>query len=339
MKTMKVLVPLFLSLLGCNEQGTSSVATVKGTPVKVVPFGEQTQNASLEYSGTLQENRVTPISFAVPGRVIELFVNDGDTVQQGQLLAVLDSTSLHETYLANVAKQAQAQDAYKRLKPMYDNGSVTAVKFVEVETGLAQANSLVQISQKNLQEARLIAPVKGIVVKKNLEVGQNVSPNLAVFSLLDPQYLDAVFAVPETEILNIHNGSSILITLPGNSSQSFAAKVTEIAIQANEFSRSYPVRVRIDNRKGMLRMGMACHGQIELPTSSSVYTLPLQAVLEKGDGTRYVYIVKNGQSLERKVQVDGFLGSELRIQSGVSIGDLIVVEGMHGITHGSKVTY
>lgn len=337
--TLISLLSLPLLFAGCKDGPNTLPPPPPDPKVAVALFGQNQQQATFEYSGTIQEHKTTSISFSVPGQAVQVLVDEGDTVRQGQLLAILDSTSQQETYQGNLAKLTQAQDAYNRLKPMYEQGAVSEVKFVEVQTGLAQATAMTNLAKKNLQDTKLVSPVQGIIIRKSLEMGQNVTPNTPVFTVIDPFYLDAVFAVPETEILHLHKGTPVQVSLPGHGQKASEAFVTEIAIKANEFSRSFPVRVRLKNQEGQLRLGMACHGQVKAPQSESTATLPLHAVLEKGDGSRYVFVVEQGKAQERPIQVIGFLGKELQIASGVNAGDLVVVQGMHRISHGTKVVF
>ncbi|HSQ42790.1 MAG TPA: efflux RND transporter periplasmic adaptor subunit, partial [Fibrobacteraceae bacterium] len=241
------------ALFSCQEEKNTEPVTSTIVPqVRVIEFGKDQAETVLEFSGTLQENCLVPIAFQVSGRVISLAVDNGDTLKSGAFIAALDSASLLDAYLANKAKLVQAQDAYDRLKPMHDSGAIPQVKFVEVETGLAQAQALTSLARKNLDDARLLAPVGGIVVQKSLEVGQSVMPGVPVLSLVDPRYIDAVFPVPETDILRVRHGRSMRVTLPGGG-EPLNGLISEVAIQADPVSRSYPIHVRLDNRKGLLR--------------------------------------------------------------------------------------
>lgn len=330
-----------LGVLGCDNAAASNnskAAGHLGIPVKIQEYGKEQGEAVLEFSGTLQENRMVPIAFQVGGRAQSVHVQDGDTIGAGQLIATLDSASLQNAYRLSEAKLIQALDAHKRMQPLHDSGAVPEVKWVEMETGLAQAQAMASLARKDLDDTRLLAPVGGIVVHRDLEVGQSVMPGVPVLSLVDPHYLDAVFTVAETEVLYLRKGQTMRISLPGNGAEGLVGQVTEVGIQADMFSRNYPVRVRLDNKAGMLRLGMACHGVLELPGSAAAQmVLPVQAVLERPDGTRYVYVVQDGKAVARAVRLGGFLGKGLRVLEGLSPGDQVVVEGAHGLTNGLAV--
>jgi len=337
---LMVFAPI-MGLMGCQEAKalpTADEMAKSSVSVKVMAFGEQAQTPRLEFSGTLQAYRSTPIAFSVNGLVLSVSVKDGDTVQAGQLLAVLDSTSLVDAYQVSAAKLLQAEDAFNRMKPLRDSGAVSAVKWVEMETGLSQAKAMASLARKNVDDSRLKAPVRGIVVNKKLEVGQNVLPGLTVLELLDARYLDAVFAVGEAEVLEVQVGMPMVITMP--SGLELQGRITEVSVQPDPISRTYGVRVRLNNQDGRLRLGMACHGSLELVAKvGKEAILPVQAVLEKSDGTRYVYVVRAGQAHAKEVKLGGFLGRGLRVLEGLDPKDLVVVEGVHGLSEGLRVKY
>lgn len=327
-----------LGLFACQEDIARKSTRETAIPVHTLEFGKDLGQSTLEFSGTLQENRSVPIAFQVSGRIIAVSVQEGDTLREGQSIASVDSTSFLDAYQLNQAKLRQAKDAYQRMKPMHDSGSVTEVKWVELETGVAQAEAMANLARKNLEDSRLAAPVSGIVIHKKLEIGQIVTPGIPVLSLVDSRFVDAVFAVPETEVLYLHPGMPMQISTPGAADDILRGVISEVAIQADQVSRNYAVRVRLDNSKGRLRMGMACHGEVQYgKQNKNQAILPVQAVLETPEGNRYVYVVRNNKAIRQDIQVGGFLGKGLRVVSGLSPGERVIIEGVHGLTNGTAV--
>ncbi len=333
---------LALSLLiGCESSDeTNKMRSDKAPPtVRVIRFGDEQQDPQLSFTGTIQENRLVPIAFQVGGRTTAVQVENGDTVGAGQILAKLDTASLADAWRMAHAKFVQAEDAYNRMKPLHDSGATTEVQWVEMTANRAQAEAMASLSRRNLEDAVLRAPVGGIVIHRNLEVGQTVAPGQPVLGLVDARYLDAVFAVAETEIGKIRPGAAVNVSFPDNDQEALPGKVGSIAVSADAVSRSYEVRVRLSNPQGLLRMGMACQGVIALDAadSDSRWVLPLQAVLENADGSRYVYVLENSTVKQRTIDVAGFLGKGLRVRKGLQPGDLVVSEGVHGLSEGITV--
>ena len=137
------------------------------------------------YSGTVEEQNGTPLSFSVAGTVQAVHVRLGQRVAAGQLIATLDDASLRNSHAAAQAALKQAEDAYRRMKELHDKGSLPDIKWVEVQSQVEQARSVEQIAAKNLRDCRLYAPYDGVIAAKNVEVGQNVVPGLSGLSAGD----------------------------------------------------------------------------------------------------------------------------------------------------------
>lgn len=341
LRALPIFLIALLLLVGCESSDEVQQASSGKAPpsVRVVRFGDVQQDPQLNFTGTIQENRLVPIAFQVGGRITAVHVENGDTIGAGQIIARLDTASLADAWRMAHAKHVQAQDAYDRMKPLHDSGAVTEVQWVEMTANLAQAEAMASLSKRNLDDALLRAPVAGIVIHRNLEEGQTVAPGQPVLGLVDARYLDAVFAVAETEIGKIRPGAAVNVSFPDNEQGTLSGKVGSIAVSADAVSRSYEVRVRLSNPKGVLRMGMACQGVIALDADDrdSRWVLPLQAVLEKSDGSRYVYVLENSTVKQRSIEVAGFLGKGLRVRNGLQPGDLVVTEGAHGLADGITV--
>ena len=115
------------------------------------------------YVGTIEEETSAALSFPVAGTVARTYADEGQRVQQGQLLAELDPTSARQTFDAAQAALDQAKDACARLRQLYDAKSLPQIKWVEAQTRLRQAESAYGIARKNLDDCKLYAPFTGVI--------------------------------------------------------------------------------------------------------------------------------------------------------------------------------
>ncbi|MDR0843602.1 MAG: biotin/lipoyl-binding protein, partial [Tannerella sp.] len=137
-------------------------------PVKVITVVETGGAPSLlrTYVGTMEESVAVSLAFSSMGTVEQVFVSEGQRVRKGQLLATLNTATAENSYQMMLSKQQQAQDAYDRLVKVHDNGSLSEIKFVEVETGLQQAKSMTAVAKKNLDDCRMYAPRDGVIAAR-----------------------------------------------------------------------------------------------------------------------------------------------------------------------------
>lgn len=132
-------IGLFLVMMsgcGSREQASQQVDPVK---VKVMTVVSSVRNETVRFSGTVQEENGSALSFPLMGRVKSVQVDLGSRVRQGQLLATLDEASVESTYQAAKAALKQAEDAYRRMKELHEKGSLADMKWVEVQSKLQQA--------------------------------------------------------------------------------------------------------------------------------------------------------------------------------------------------------
>lgn len=130
------------------------------------------------YVGTIEEETSAALSFPVAGTLARTYADEGQRVQQGQLLAELDPTSARQTFDAAQAALDQAKDACARLKQLYDAESLPEIKWVEAQTRLRQAESAYGIARKNLDDCKLYAPFTGVIGKRQAAAGETVLPGV-----------------------------------------------------------------------------------------------------------------------------------------------------------------
>ena len=207
-----LLLPLIL--VGCSqdEQGAGIVqeaVRVKTQRIEAVPL-EKTNT----FSGTVEEKNGTALSFATAGTIRTLNIHLGDRVSKGQLIGTLDDTSARNSHAAAQATLAQAEDAYHRMKELYDKGSLPEIRWVETQSKLQQARSMEAVARKQMEDCRLTAPYDGVIAEKTGETGQNVLPGFAVARLVTTTGQQVRIAVPEAEIGRIREGQQASIRVP-----------------------------------------------------------------------------------------------------------------------------
>ncbi|MDD4395099.1 MAG: efflux RND transporter periplasmic adaptor subunit [Bacteroidales bacterium] len=327
---------LLLILSGCNHQ-QQNAKVLEATPVEVEVVNETVGGSTQIYVGTLEATSSSTLSFAVTGNVTRVYVKEGDFVRQGKLLAELDEQSYRESHTAAVASLRQAQDGYDRLKTLHDKGSITEVQWVEMETKLAQAKSMEAITQRNLSNCKLYAPFTGVIGKCVTEIGMNVLPGSAAFTLLKIDYVNVKVPIPENVISSIRIGQPVTISIPAVNNKQFSGKINSKGIIANPMSHNYDVLVPIANPTREMMPGMVCNVQIPNTESNFVIILPNHVVKLSHDGKHYVWLAKNKMAQQQMVTTGGLAQQGIVITSGLSVGDSVIVRGEQKVSDGTKI--
>ena len=325
-----------ICLIGCVRKQTTEPAA-RIIPVKVMDVGFSEHSYIQNYVGTVEETNAISLSFSGMGTVERVLASEGERVRKGQLLAVLNSESAQNAY--DVAKQTlyQAQDAYDRLKPLHEKGSVTDIKWVELETGFEKAQSMEAIAKKSLEDCSLYAPVSGIIAKRSVEVGVNVMPGLPVFKLI---LIDDIFinvSIPENEIGIIKTGQPATIMVPALGNRKYKGKVENKGVEANPVSHTYTVKIGTANPQSELMPGMVCKVSLQNDEDQKII-IPNKCVQIAPDNTKFVWIAQGNTATRRFISVGSLSEYGVIVENGLSDGDKLIVEGSNKISEGMRIS-
>lgn len=325
---------LAVVLSGCNSKKEDhTVAPVK---VKTIAVQSGSVDGKRTYVGVIQESYGSTLSFATLGTVSQVLVDEGQAVRKGQLLAVIDKTSAQSAHDMAMSTLLQARDAFKRLEQLYKKGSLPEIRFVDVQTKLAEAEAAERIARKTLQNCELRAPFDGFISQRMVDTGNNMAPGIGCFKLVKLDRVDMKIAVPENEISGIAKGQLVPFTVSALDGKAFEGKVTEKGIQANLLSHTYDVIVSLPNPGHQLLPGMVCSAQLASTGAAKGIVVPQEAVLIDGSKP-YVWVEENGVAHRRDITQSGVCQSGVVVSSGLSQGDKVIVNGQNKVSEGVKV--
>lgn len=326
---------LLLLAAGCSSSTSRPESAPLRVSTLVVEPRMDTQSGS--YVGVVEEENAAALSFPVAGTLQRVCVDEGDRVGKGDLLAELDPTSARQTFDAARAALDQASDASERLQQLYEAKSLPEIKWIEAQTRLQQARSAFAIAEKNLADCRLYAPFAGVVGQRRMSVGETALPGVPALTLLEIGRVKVRFSVPEQEIASMAADSRIRVVVPALGDTSFVAGRAEKGAVANPSAHTYEVRAALENRGGRLLPGMVCRVTVTPASAVEEFALPVRAVQQAGDGSRFVWRVDGDSVVRADVRTGRFVGNDIVIESGLRTGDRIVVDGMQKVGQGSKV--
>jgi RND family efflux transporter MFP subunit len=337
----KIILMLLSAALVCScgqkkEQQSKAPMRVK---TQIVSPG-MVDNAQT-YVGIIEEREATAVSFTGMGVVKRVLVSEGQAVGRGQLLAEMDDTQARNLLSNAEASMTQANDAQKRYGMLHENGSLPEVKWVEIESKVAQAKSQLEVAKKNLADCRLTAPVSGIVGQKQIGAGETALPSQAVVSILDISSVKVKVAVPEAEIGDINASTPTTIKVEAING-SFQGGRIEKGVQADALTHTYDIRNNVANPDRKLLPGMVASVRFISEGSQAVSSkkIPVTSVQKKSDGSLFVWTVDKENTVHRTtVTIGNTQDNYVGITNGLNMGDRIVTEGYQKLSEGVKVVF
>jgi membrane fusion protein, multidrug efflux system len=321
-------------LAGCRAD---AVAPLPPLVVKTAAVERTDSARDLRMSGTIDAERSTMLSFAVPGTVEQVLVDVGECVQRGQTIARLTPTTFEHALGIALAAEERAEDVHRRLEPMHRNRTVPEVKWVEAQTALEAARHNVEIARKNLADAVLRAPRDGVIARRSIEPGATVAPGIPAFVLVQTRIVRAIAPVPENQVARIRVGQPARVAVAALG-QEFTGTVHEVGVVADPLTRTYPVKITLANPEGVLKVGMVVDAFLPVPGEAPALVVPREAVRIDEHGAPCVFVLgPDGRLQRRKVTVAGFVGERTALRDGVNEGERVVVSGTPMLADGLAV--
>ncbi|HEY7005059.1 MAG TPA: efflux RND transporter periplasmic adaptor subunit [Sphingomicrobium sp.] len=325
-------------------------AAAQAPTVSIVVPGRSQVGRVVTASGPLGARRDQPVGIAGQGgRVVKVLVDAGSWVRAGQVLAVVDR-SVQAQQAAQLAAQieaakadaALAQSNYERALALQGRGFVSKAEIDSKKAARDAAYAQVRVAQAQLGATRaqigqldVRAPTAGLILARNVELGQIVSPGSgALFRLAEGGRMEMRAQLAQQDLAYVHVGMPAQVT-PVGASQSIAGNVWQVAPVIDPQSRLGEVRIAVPYAPSM-RPGGFAEAKITAGTTSAPL-LPQSAVLSDDKGN-YVYIVNDKKEVERRNITIGTVDeSGVTIATGLSGNEAVVLSAGPFLNPGQKV--
>ncbi len=324
-------------LSACNAENNKGQAADEAVRVEVTRVKAATADRTSRYSGTVEEENGSLLSFAVGGTVSRVLVDEGDRVGKGQLIATLDTEQLTHNHTSAQAALAQAEDTYRRMEELHGKGSLPEIKWVEAQTALQRARASEQMARKQLADCRLYAPFSGVISKKFAEKGQNVGAGTQIAKLVAVGRMKVKISVPESEMAQISVGQKADVTIEAIGGASMQATVTEKGVAADPLSRSYDVKLSLPKADRKLLPGMVADVALRGGNTSMACILPAHIVQIDERNNEFVWLAVGGKAVKRIVTVGGFTADGVTVTGGLADGDMVITAGAQKVSEGMRV--
>ncbi len=312
-------------------------------PIRVVTqvVSNECVSNTYTYIGIVEESEKTAVSFTSMGVLKSVLVREGQSVKAGDLIAQMDDSQARNILSASQAQMEQANDALKRFEILHNNGSLPEVKWIEIQSKVAQAKSQLEVAKKNLADCNLISPVSGIVGKKSLAAGETAMPSQAVVTILKVGSVKVKVSIPEKEINSISSNTSSIVKVDATGS-TYTGGSIEKGIQADALTRTYDIRINVKNSDYKLLPGMIASVTFNnmQGENSQAISIPVTSVQKSSTGDLFVWTIDNENTAHRTtVNVGAVSGNNITITNGLDAGTRVVTEGYQKLNEGTKVIY
>lgn len=321
-----------------------SIAVVTAHPVRrtIVP--------QLHFSGSLDPEWQAQVAAKVDGRLEKVYVHEGDRVEKGQVLAILEQMDTDANLLSAKGSFLDAQTSLRkaetdlaRYEKLYATGAVSQQVVDDYRFARDNAAAKLEAARGSLQgmESKaagtvVTAPADGIVAKRFYQEGYYAKAGTPLFAIADISMLKITIHIPEGQVTGVKVGNEADIALPAYPGKKLVGKITRIAPVADLPAHTFAAEVSVDNSEGLLA-GVYANVSLIGEPREQVLTIPMHAIVMRDD-QQTVFVADAQGVVQRRVLSLGYSDDKVaEVLSGLDEKDTIVVEGHNKLREGSRI--
>ena len=270
------------------------------------------------------------------GRVEWIGPKEGDAVKKGQLLARIDVSALKTIITRSEASAELTKDLYERRKTLFDRGIVHQEALERARTDKALAESDLVKAKVEYDRGFPHSPISGMVNYLHVDEGEFISRGQPMVDLVNVDKIKIHVNVPELDVRYLKKGQEVMVGIDAFPDRRMRGKVDFVSFKADSATKTFRVRVLIDNPNHDIRPGMIARVIFIRRMIPDALSAPLFAILDKG-GERLLFVEEDGIAHARTVSIGVIEGDRVQITDGLRSGDRLIVTGQRDVEEGMKV--
>jgi len=332
-------------------QDQSGVATKRPpSPVTVLPVVENSVSRQVTLVGSVEAVATSVVAAEAGGVVAAFPAKEGRRVKTGDLLVRLKTRELELERKGRVAERERikanlenAQKELERVGRLRQNNSISQRTYDEalyshraLSQALLVAESQIETLAYRIEQKTVVAPFDGFVAAEHTQVGQWVQSGGPVVTLVDILQVRVVVDVPERYAVQLPPDGRVQVTVTSLAEDGREGKIDAILPRGDAMTRTFPVRVLLDNPGFTIKAGMEAVVTFDLSERFSALMVPKDAVVTAGDRS-IVYRVNDGKAFPVSVTIHGYHDGLAAVTGDLAAGDLLVVRGNERLMPGQEV--
>lgn len=337
-------VLVLAALVSCSQP------SVKEDGPRPVKLAEVTALNVIEktFSGVVSPDQFSDLAFKMSGPLISLKVDEGQKVRTGQIVAEIDPQDFKWDFEAKKASFQTAEAQLQRAEKLLSKQAISKQEYETTKASYSNAQAAYEYAQNTLDQTKLRAPFDGFIQKKYVENYQKVQAGQGIVCLINPNKLQVVFTMPETNITYFSSPYTIFVEFDNYKGLKFKAKVKEY-VEASPDGSGVPVFLYLDDpdfnlEKYKVAVGFSCRVVLNVESQSfneGATLIPLSAMViseKTGDKSVFVFNKQTQQVENRTVTENGLVGKDyVIISEGLKPGDQVVSAGATRLVNGQQV--
>ena len=273
----------------------------------------------------------------VAGEVVDILVEEGEAVAEGQVLARLDGERLRLRLAEVRARLDQARREYRRNVQLHERGLVSQTAYESVRYDMEALESEYRLASLEFSYTEIKAPFAAIVTERLIKPGNTLPVGTGAFRIADVSTLEASLWVPQREMNKFTAGQSAILALDAFPGEAVEGTVLRISPTVDPGTGTFRVTLEVPNGDRPLRPGMYASARIAWDVHPDAVLIPERALVDD-DGETSVWVVRDGRAW-RQVITTGIVSAEnIEVLDGLDADEVVVIAGHSGLRDGMAIT-
>ena len=303
------------------------------TLVSKYEIKEQVFTSYIEAQANLKTRKNILILPEFQGTLEKIYVDEGQNVSKGKLLAEINDSGLKEQLDQLIIQRDFAKENYERIQRLWENNIGSEIQFLKSKSDFESIQKGVDQMRDMLSKTKIYAPFTGVVDELIANQGSNLIPG--VTNILRLVNLDNVYAeafVSEKYISSISNGTEALVKIPLLNKE-IQSEVTQTGNFIDPNNRTFRIEIPVDNSDRRIKQNLDAKILINTYKKDNAVVVPLRIIREDAEGKNYIYVMdedkKDGVYITRKavIKIGNKSNTDAEVIEGLNFGEIIVLEG------------
>lgn len=320
-----------------DRKNTQTDSTVVRIPVRTAVVEEQLQEISIVKTGNITPFKETKVFSVTGGTIEKLYIDLGDRVKQGQVIARIDTRSQQLDLQNARSKVAKLRNDLNTYTELLAGKAATQEQVNGIRQDYLDAVNQLNKVKKQIADASVKAPTSGVIATKAAEEGIFVNGGAEIATVVNLSQVKVHVNLTEAEVYQVKQGQRVRITADVYPGREFDGTIRFISPQADQ-THNYMVEIEVDNTsQSLLRSGTFVYADFSKKTQQQVLLIPREALTESVKNAS-VYVVENNVAHLKAVQTGNESGSKVQIIRGLQKGEVIVTSGQINLRDGAPVS-
>ena len=296
----------------------------------------------VELQANLKSRKNVVILSEFQGALKNFFVREGQLVKKGELLAEINDSGLKEQLDQMLIQANYTKDNFDRVKRLWEKNIGSEMQFLKAKSDFETNNKMVEQIRDQLSKTKIYAPFDGEIDEIISNLGSNLVPGSSILRVVNLDIIYAEAQVPEKYVSSIELGTEALVSIPLLNKE-VTSKIVQSGNFINPNNRTFRVEAPVENKDKRIKQNLNARIKIKNYSNIKALVVPLRVIREDASGRPFIYKLAETDKKDILLTVKIFVETganndeEIEITKGLSIGDIIVLEGANNVEDNQRV--